>query len=56
MGTSEQSCSYVISLVNLGVIDSLHYGAMIFLKNWCDPHACEDIMHMLMRYGTHDAF
>jgi hypothetical protein len=48
MGTSSQSCSHVISLVNLGVIDSLHYGAMI-LKSWCGPHVCEDTMQMLMR-------
>jgi hypothetical protein len=33
---------------------SLHYGAMIF-KSLRDEHAPEDTMHMLMRYGAHDA-
>jgi hypothetical protein len=24
-------------------------------KVWYDVHACEDTMHMLVRYGAHDA-
>jgi hypothetical protein len=24
-------------------------------QSWCDAHACEDTMHMLVRYGAHDA-
>jgi hypothetical protein len=26
-----------------------------FFKSLCDAHASEDMMHMLMRYGAHDA-
>jgi hypothetical protein len=54
VGTSDQSCLHSIICVNLSVTDSLHYGAMIF-KSQCDAHASKDTMHMLMRYGAHDA-
>jgi hypothetical protein len=42
------------SLVKLGVTKSFHRGALIF-KSWCDAHACDDTMHMLMQYGAPDA-
>jgi hypothetical protein len=42
----EQSCSHVISLLNFGDIDSLHYDAVILKVGG---------MHLLMRYSAQDA-
>jgi hypothetical protein len=54
-GTSEQSCSHLcLTLWIWGVDNSLFWGALNF-KSWCDAHAREDTMHMLVWYGAHDA-
>jgi hypothetical protein len=47
-------------LTPLLVLQILGFWQLIVLKvqyfsSWCEVYACEDIMHMLVRHGAHDA-
>jgi hypothetical protein len=52
IGILEQSCSHVIYLANLGWYQLVRCNDF---KSWCDAHAYEGMLHMLMRDGAHDA-
>jgi hypothetical protein len=55
VGTSKNNLAHLYLLCEIWGFDNSSFLRCENFQSWCDAHACEDTMHMLVRYGAHDA-